>query len=642
MEIVTETKVKTRNRISTVNTVTFLEIVYWLAFIFSIMVKCFYFQFTTQLNKKPFFSYENICMLVASSGILLIITGLVLLFTNRRRVIALFVCDLFLSVLLMADTNFYRYYYDIITVPVVLQIDIKLLNSVDQSIMSLFNIKDIIYLLDIPAMLAGAVVLCKKGIKKMQILKKAVISLLIIVIGLTSFFIVYKKEDVYAFVYNSNYIAKNLGVLYSHLDTTREFINDTLESKELTYKEKESVTSYFEEKQSAGSKYRGIAEGKNLIIVQVEAMQQFVINREVNGREITPNLNRLIKESLYFDNFYFQVAGGNTSDAEFLCNNSLYPAKEGAAYIRFDENTYYSLPKMLKEKGYKTYALHAFSAEFWNRTKMYKAVGFDEFINSDDYVMDDFMGWEGNALSDESFFRQSLDKIDTEKPFYSFFITLSSHHPFNAFEDYEFDAGEYEGTYLGNFIKAANYADYALGKFIQDLKDRGLYDNTLLVIYGDHSAVPKHLAHELMSFVGTEYSDLEWTKLQKVPLIIHYDGFMNGEVKSITGGQIDILPTVANLMGIDAPYALGKDLLNAEKGYVILRNGSIITDDYVYLNNTREMYDIKTGESLDKNEYKDEISLLLNELNISDMILENDFFRYINNILNCDEKIVKY
>jgi len=630
LEVAVLSRIKTKNKTVVIKPVFLLETAYWLVIAISIMVKCFYFQFTTQLNKRPFFSNENIDMLLASSGILLIIMGLVLLLTNKRRVIALFICDVFFSILLMADTNFFRYYYSIITIPVVLQVDIKLLNSVDQSIISLFKVKDIIYLLDIPALLTGVIFLRKKGIEKVKFLKKAAVSILIIAIGFTSFFIIYRKADVYAFGYNSNYIAKSLGVLYSHVDTTKDFINDTLSGNDLSPKEKESVIKFFQARQSPGNKYRGIAEGKNLIVVQVEAMQQFVINRKIDGREITPNLNKLIKESLYFDSFYFQVAGGNTSDAEFLCNNSLYPAKEGAVYVRFPENTYYSLPKALKEKGYKTYALHAFSAEFWNRTEMYKAVGFDEFINGDDYVMDDFMGWEGNALSDESFFRQSLDKIDTEKPFYSFFITLSSHHPFNAFEDYDFDVGEYEGSYLGNYLKAAHYADYALGKFIQDLKDRGLYDNSLLVVYGDHSAVPKHMAYELMSFVQTDYSELEWTKLQKVPLIIHYNGFMNGEVINTTGGEIDIFPTIANLMGVDAPYALGKDLINTEKGYVILRNGSIITDEYVYLNNSREMYDIKTGKSLDKNKYRNEIISMLNELNISDLIIEKDFFSSIN------------
>lgn len=620
----------------------YLEISYYVVFLLSIMVKCFYFQFTTQLNKRPFFSSGNVLMLISSFAVLLIITGLLLLVSNKKRFLVLLLCNLIISALLIADTNFFRYYYGIITVPVVLQVDIKLFNSVDQSIMSLFKVKDIVYLLDIPFLLTGWIFLKKRNVKKLVFSKKAVASMLTMVIGLSCFFVIYNKADIYAFAYNNNYVTKSLGVLYSHYDTIKGYVEDSLESEKLTKKQEDEINDFFKAKQKPGynsgnnqngnleSDFKGVAEGKNLIVIQMEAIQEFVINSKVNGNEITPNLNKLIEESLYFDNYYFQVSGGNTSDAEFTSNNSLYPAKEGAAYIRFPENKYYSLPMELKEKGYNTYALHAFNPDFWNRSEMYKSVGFDKFISQDDYVMDDFMGWESNALSDESFFRQSLDKIDTSKPFYSFFITLSSHHPFNYFEDYSFDVGEYEGTYLGNYFKAASYADYALGKFIDELKSKGLYDNSLLALYGDHSAVPRHLASEMMEFLQLDNNDFEWTKLQKVPLILHCNGLKNGEVISTTGGEIDFFPTIANLMDLPVPYALGKNLINADEGYVVLRNGSIITDKYIYINNTRDMYDINSGDKINERLYEEEINLLLNELYISDLIIEKDAFKYIN------------
>ena len=131
---------------------------------------------------------------------------------------------------------------------------------------------------------------------------------------------------------------------------------------------------------------------------------------------------------------------------------------------------------------------------------MYKALGFDKFIDGDYYTMDEFVGWEGNALSDLSLFRQSFGKIYTSNPFYSFFNTLYSHHHFTYFEYYDFDVGDLQGTLLGNFIKAINYEDKCLGEFIDNLKERGLYDNSLLVMYGDHSGIPKHMADELMDF----------------------------------------------------------------------------------------------------------------------------------------------
>ena len=114
------------------------------------------------------------------------------------------------------------------------------------------------------------------------------------------------------------------------------------------------------------------AKGKNLIIVQVEALQQFVIDKTVMGQEITPNLNKLIKSSAYFNNYFYQIAAGGTSDAEFMSNNSLYPAPSGAAFFFYANNNYLSLPKALVKNGYETAALNGYYETFWNRNIMYK------------------------------------------------------------------------------------------------------------------------------------------------------------------------------------------------------------------------------------------------------------------------------
>ncbi|MFZ5989923.1 MAG: LTA synthase family protein [Bacillota bacterium] len=609
--------------------IDFAETLYWMFFMLSIMFKCLYFQFTTRLNTEPYLSTVNISMLLSSFAVLLIITSSIAFIFNKYRIIALFVFNFLLTVLLLADTNFFRYYYNLITIPVFFQFDIEVLSSVNQSIMSLFKVKDIIYIVDLPLMLAG-IFLLHKNIPKIGLHRRVLRSLILLVIGIVTILPIFPKANINSFAYSNNYSAKSLGVFYSHYYNTKLFIEENLlEDDILTDSEKEFISSFLEKKNSNKllKKYNGIAKDKNLIIVQMEAIQQFVINRSINGKEITPNLNRIIKESIYFNNIHYQVAGGNTSDAEFLCNTSLYPAKEGSVYFRFPENTYYSLPSILKDKGYDTYSLHAFDQDFWNRSQMYKALKFDTFFSKKDFVMDDFAGWQGEALSDASFFRQSLDKIDTSKPFYSFFITLSNHHPFTYFEDFDFNVGEFEGTYIGNYLKAANYADKCIGQFVEDLKKRGLYDNSLIVLYGDHSAVPKIQADELMQFLGTQYSDLQWIKLQKVPLIIHYPGQKTSEIVNTTGGQIDLLPTIANLMDFDVPYALGKDLLNTDKGYAILRNGSVITKDYVYFNDTREVYDLSSGELLDISSLEEEITSYLDELNISDIILSKDAFK---------------
>lgn len=601
-------------------------------FIVFTLLKCLYFQFNTKLNKAPYFSLENLFMIISTIAVIAIIVSLTLFIFDKKRLVAIFTINLLLTTLLIADTNFFRYYYNLITIPVFFQLNPRMISSVDQSIVSLFQLKDLIYIIDLPIMIYTFLKLNKRGVDSIRFSKRFAKSISILAVASIIIVSISSASNITSFAYSNNYSAKSLGVLYSHFYNTKLFIEKTLSQDDgLKEEEKKLLENHFQNKSKEdgtanSDKYKGIAEGKNLIVVQMEAMQQFVIGKTINGKEITPNLNRLIEESLYFDNIYYQVSGGNTSDAEFLTNNSLYPLSEGSVYHRYSENTYHSLASILKDKGYTTYSLHAFDKTFWNRDEMYKALKFDTFFSSEDYVMDDFAGWSGNALSDKSFFRQSLNLIDTSKPFYSFFVTLSNHHPFNYFEDFDFDVGEFEGEYIGNFIKGANYADSCIGEFIKDLKQRGLYDNSLIVFYGDHSAVPKIESEGLMKFLGIEYNDCDWAKLQRVPLIIHYPGQQKGEVISTTGGQIDIMPTIANLMGFDVPYALGKDLINTQESYVVLRNGSVITDKYIYFNDTRELYDYKTGKPLNISLYEKELENLINELNISDLIISNDLF----------------
>ncbi|MDQ2086441.1 LTA synthase family protein [Herbivorax sp. ANBcel31] len=605
------------------------ETLYWVLFIFAVLMKCIYFQFATQLNSRPYLSFTNLMMMLSSFAIILIISALVALVFNRKRILALFIVNFLLTVLLIADTNFFRYYYDLISIPVFNNLDSRIMNTVNQSVPSLLNLKDIVFIADLPIMFAGLIILNKR-VEKIKFRKRALRSLTLLTIGLVTFLTVYPKAEVTTFAYSNNYSTQNLGVFYSHFYSTKSFIRENIfRCGDLEEDKKNMIKDMFKDKNKSrtGDRYFGVAEDKNLIIVQMESIQSFVIGESINGEEITPNLNRLIDDSLYFDNIYYQTAGGNTSDAEFLFNTSLYPVEEGAVYYRFYENTYHSLPLTLKDKGYDTYSLHGFDKDFWNRNEMYEAIGFDNFFSAKDYEMDEFAGWQGDALSDLSFFRQSIDKIDTSNPFYGFFVTLSCHHPYDYFEDFEYDVGELEGTYLGNYIKAANYADECIGYFIEELKKRDLYNDSLLVLYGDHKAIPKVHADKLFEFLEIEDREDNWAKIQKVPLVMRYPDQETSEILSGIGGQIDILPTISNMMGFDFPYALGKDLLNTDEQYAIFRNGSIITNDYVYINCSRNVYDYKDGNLLDIEPYEEEISSYLKELEVSDIIITKDVFK---------------
>lgn len=598
------------------------DIIYIVFFLAAILCKAVFMQFQMHISFRPLFSKINIFMMFSSVGFVLILFAFLFVFYSRNKVL-FFIANILLSLLFFADAMYFRYYNTIISVPVIS--NARFLGSVGDSIVSLLRKSDILYFFDLPLFLLYSIIFRKKAVKS-SILSRLVISIAVFGLGVGCFAIARNQNDFS--IYDNNYIVKNFGLGYFHYyDTKKYILENYLRDKTLSSEEEQDIKNYLHKKsENSLGNYTGIAKGKNLIVIQVEALQEFVIGLKVKGKEVTPNLNKLITESAYFNNIYVQVAGGNTSDAEFMTNNSLYPAKEGAAYFRYVTNTFNSLPMMLKKSGYKTYAAHAYGPAFWNRTEMYKTIGFDKFISQSDMVMDEYIGWGGWALSDDSFYRQTLEAIDTSEPFYSFLVSLSSHHPYSYFDDKDnFDVGEYDKTYLGNYLKAQNYADAAIGRFIEKLKEEGIYDNSLLVIYGDHHGLPKDQAGDLFNLININNNKLEWAKLQKVPVIIHCSG-LEGQVVDTIGGQIDIGPTIINLMGLDDYYVLGKDLLNCDKGYAVFRNSSIVTDEFYYFSDENKVYDFKSGKQLDKAVYNEEIKQYLEELRISDLILEKNAF----------------
>jgi phosphoglycerol transferase MdoB-like AlkP superfamily enzyme len=428
----------------------------------------------------------------------------------------------------------------------------------------------------------------------------------------------------------NNKIIANYGLLYFHYyDIKGTIVEHFFTDRSLNDEEKQKLDEFFAEKRASSkgssAKYKGIAEGKNLIVIQMEAIQQFLINTEYNGKEITPNLNKFINDSIYFDNFFYQVGAGNTSDAEFLTNNSLYPLKEGAVYFKYPYNTYESLPNILNSKGYNTYVFHANKPSYWNRNEMYKSVGFKNFISSSKFTQDDVIGW---GLNDKSMFKQSLDKIDTSKPFYTFYITLSSHHPYSYFSDFDnFDVTGCNNEMAANYMKAANYVDEAIGEFFDMLKTKGLYDNSVIVIYGDHHAVMKDQTDVLTELTGFRFTDYNWTMQQKTPCFIHFPGMDKKGVNNIVCGEIDILPTIANLMGFEVPHAIGKDILNAENGYAVLRDSSVITDEFAFIASEEKVYD-NNGNPTSLDKYESVIADYQHELDISEIILKKNALKY--------------
>lgn len=339
----------------------------------------------------------------------------------------------------------------------------------------------------------------------------------------------------------------------------------------------------------------GAAKGKNLIILQMESFQNFLINLSIDGTEITPNLNKLASESYYFPRFFQQVGQGNTSDAEFIVNTSFYVPPDGPATEMYAPKDLPSLPKSLQAQGYDTATFHTNEVDFWNRGELYNALGFNRYYDKAYFGEEDLVFY---GSSDEVLYNKTsaeLARMDqSEQPFYSHVISMSSHNPFTIPESkYKMTLPErYEGTLVGNYIRAENYADYALGQFMDELKSSGVWDNSVVVLYGDHRGLPifslkdddKVLMEEIL---GHEYNERD---LINIPLIISATGITSPSVKEQLGGQVDILPTVANLLGVPLDYHIhfGQDLLNQTHYNLLpqryyLPTGSFVNNEELFL-----------------------------------------------------------
>ncbi|MED2584737.1 LTA synthase family protein, partial [Bacillus thuringiensis] len=338
-------------------------------------------------------------------------------------------------------------------------------------------------------------------------------------------------------------------------------------------------------------------------------------------------------ESYYFDNFFHQTGQGKTSDSEFLIDTSLYPLNRGAVFFTHGNNDYTATPEILRQQGYFTSVFHANNATFWNRNIMYSALGYDRYYNELDYKItpETNLNW---GLKDIEYFDQSVDILKTvNQPFYARFLTLTNHYPFTYDEDTKFIEPYNSGNgVFDRYFVTARYLDESIKKFIERLKAEGLYDDSIIVLYGDHYGISEKHNRAMAQFLEKEQiTEFDTLNLQRTPLYIHIPGQTEGQTISKPTGQIDMKPTILNLLGVDSTNDIrfGHDMFSDEyTGFVVLRDGSFVTDKYAYKNNT--FYDRITGEIVDlpKKEAQALIKRAQNELRMSDKIIEGDLLRF--------------
>lgn len=603
--------------------------------------------------------------LLVDLGFLILVTLISLTIKKEKRIRYFITLSIIFNIVCIVNSIYYHYYSSFASISLIANITFA--SDVSDAIVeNVLKAVDLIYIWQTITL----VIIYKKTNKKEYIKhkenkKKLVKTGLITSLSLFAVAALFMPLNAWSRLYNlwnRESVVMNHGIYVYQLDDFIQSLTPKITSVLGHDKALKKVTDYYKENKytPSNNEYTNIFKGKNIIVIHAESMQKFAMDLTFNNKEVTPNLNKLANEGIFFSNFYSQVGVGTSSDAEFTFNTSLMPSTKGTVFVNYFDRDYISIPKLLKEQGYYTYSMHANTGEFWNRNTMHKSLGYDKFYNKDSYTIDETIGL---GLSDKSFFRQSVDimkqvKEEENKPFYSLLIMLSNHTPFSdlaLMEDYKTTIDvtidnqtvtrDYlNNTTMGNYLRSVHYADSAIGEFIDNLDKEGLLENTVLVIYGDHDARLDFEDFNLLynydpitDTIKTENDEgyIPYTKYnyeldRKVPFIIWTkDQNYNLNVNTPMG-MIDVLPTLGNMIGIHSDYQLGKDIMNlkGDDNTVTFIDGSFLTSKVYYNSPKGEIYSIN-NEPITEEYIKERAKKSSDLIEVSNDIITYDFIKEI-------------
>lgn len=635
----------------------------------------FYFIITALLNTLLFrtFTVGNFLYLkplLADLAMLFLFSSFMFLFKNdKKRKKYLVTLSFITSIICIIHAVYYSYYDSFASVSL-LATSMFVVDVGDAVVDQVLKISDLLFLWQPIFMLSYYVRDKKKDtvVKHAVSKKKKVAFADFVVLGIgifafTSLFFtkvewgrlgkMWNRESVVSsfgiFTYQINDICQSLepkiNNLFGHDNALKKVVN--------FYDDKEVVKSVNE--------YSNIFDGMNVLVIHAESLQTINLFRSFNGVEVTPTINRLASEGIYFSNYYSQVGVGTSSDAEFTFSTSLMPSSNGTVFVNYFDRDYNSIQKAFKNKGYYTFSMHGNTADFWNRAVMHKNLGYIDFYSKTSFDIDETIGL---GISDKSFFRQAVPILqdiikEHDEPFYGTLITLTNHTPWTDLElldkydtswtveiDGEKVVRDYlNGTTLGNYFTNVHYMDQALEQFINDLDTAGILDNTVLVIYGDHDSRISKSNYNLMynydpytdeiKEEGDEgyidYNEYEYNLDKKVPFIIWTKNKNITKEVTTPTGMIDAFPILSNVFGLEVnDFQLGNDILgnNAVDNTVVFIDGSYVTSKIYYNGQNSEIYSIDGG-AVDEKYIKDNSLYAGDLIEVSNNIITYDLIKEI-------------
>ena len=573
----------------------------------------------------------------------LLLFGIALYFRGKLSYWLMLIIDALQTTWLFANILYYREFSDFLSIGIVKgsgSVD----NNLGKSLAGILHFSDLFVYLDvlvlIVLLLTKLIKVDKRPLKKRFAVTMTVFSIALMMVdyGLS----VKDRSGLLTRTFDNNYIVKYLGLneyaAFNAYQTHQQATSRSQASKA----DMKSVQKYLKNNPAGENfQYFGKEQGKNVFVFHLESFQQFLINYKYKGQEVTPNINAFYKDqnTLSFDNFFHQVAQGKTSDAEMMMENSLYGLPTGSAMISYGtSNTFQAAPAILSQHGYTTAAMHGDVPSFWNRGNTYKSWGYQNFFSKSFYPNADKPSYNvGYGLKDKIFLKDSAKYIQQlPQPFYAKVISVTNHYPYLlGKKDSSFPKTDTGDNTVDGYVVTAHYLDQAFGEFINYLKKVNLYDNSMIVVYGDHYGISNNHRPAIAKLLGKKkVTNYDLAMFQKVPVMIHAPGVQGG-VNHTYGGEIDALPTMMDLLGIKTTgnyIMMGQDLLSTQRNQIVpFRDGNFVTPQYTKVGS--QVYDTATGKLLDltasqKKQVTSDQDHVNTVLGLSDKIMTRDLLRF--------------
>ena len=495
-----------------------------------------------------------------------LILSLPFFFVKRRKEIFIYIV-LLINVYLICNLLYYRTYFTIL--PIDSYTMIGNLGELTDSITSAFHLSDILFLLPtIVLFFLYKFVLQSKMVVETVRFRALCSGIIVVFVSCTIGINLYiNRNEV------SNLLSDENEFKYDVVDgaSTYGFLHcwvwqlwSVFEvNNKLVPSERDKIQQWLS-KQNQDETFQNPIDntGKNLIMVIVESLESFPIEKKIAGKEITPNLNRLIqtKNCFYAPNIVPQVNIGHSSDTQLIFNTGMLPPHAGAACFRFQNNTYFTLAKALRQKGYNSHTLVGGVGSFWNQGVMNKTLGYNDLLSIEKFHNDESYDF---GLTDSTFLAQAVEKLQKFKsPFLAQLITLSSHDPYVLLNNRIYFQSPKDCPHeMARYLNAVYYVDQCLGRFIVGLQKNGLYDKSVILISGDHDGTKQQPKQ------WKNYAQKQWkTDIGKTPLII-LNGTKKQVYKAVTG-QIDVYPTLIELLNLKTYgwHGLGQSIFSRNRG----------------------------------------------------------------------------